>query len=103
MPEVINTSTQQVTIRTRRGNLRVGPKGKIDGLQQIIKRELRTNEQVRELAGGITRHTLLRWRRRDTDPFPPPWLTLKLPGGPLELWSRTMVEDWLTARRGKRT
>lgn len=63
-----------------------------------IQRELLTNDQVRKLAGGITRHTLIAWRARARHPFPKPVITL--PGGgagakTVELWSRAQVADWL--------
>ena len=66
-----------------------------------IQRELLTNDQARDLAGGVTRHTLLAWRARNTNPFPTPVITL--PGGgakTIELWSRTQVAAWLGHRDG---
>ena len=57
-----------------------------------VRRELRTAAEVCELA-GITRHTLIRWRRsRD---FPEPVLEFPAKGGALELWSRAEVTAWL--------
>lgn len=80
------------TISTKRGKLTVHPNGRIDGLQQVIKRELRTAAQARAIAGGCTRKTFLIWRRRHG--FPEPFAVFEGPGGKLELWSRTQVEDW---------
>ncbi len=98
MPETISTTKQRVTIKTRRGNITVGPNGRIAGLWRIVRLELRTNEQVRKLCGGITRHTLKRWRTTGT--FPEPVLSLKIggPNGKVELWSRTEVEEWNAKR-----
>lgn len=98
-PETLSAA-HQVRIRVgRRGVLTVGPHGRLDGLWRICERELRTNEQVRALCGGITRHTLIAWRGLAESPFPAP--VVRLPPGrhaKLELWSRTEVEDWLAAR-----
>lgn len=99
MSELIDTRQRTVTIKTRRGNLRVGPRGRIDGLWQIISRELRTNQEVRELAGGITRHTLKRWRALEQDPFPPPVWRKKVSAETVEFWSRTQVEEWIARRQ----
>lgn len=99
--ETIDTATRRVTIKTPRGNVTVGPAGHIEGLWRLVKRECRTNDQVRELAGGITRHTLLAWRRRAQDPFPPPVITLPYGQHAVELWSRTQVEAWLANREGR--
>jgi hypothetical protein len=96
--EKIDTTTRRVTLRTRRGNLYVGPHGRIDGLWRLCARELRTTYQVRVMCGNPTRHTLLAWRRRERDPFPAPVLTLKEGDRPVELWSRTEVEGWLERR-----
>lgn len=97
-PVPVDTRTQRVTIKTRRGNLYVGPHGRIEGLPQIMRRELRTKAEVQKLCGNIGRETLLRWRRRREDPFPAPTLTFPA-AQPLELWSRTEVEDWLARNR----
>lgn len=83
---------QTRTISTKRGKLTVHPNGQIDGLWQLIKRELRTAAQARKLAGGCTRKTFLIWRRRHG--FPEPVTIFEGPGGKLELWSRTEVEAW---------
>jgi|SRR5215472_701296 len=96
----IDTTGQRVTVRTPRGNLYVGPAGRIDGLWRIAERELRTAYAVRAMTGGVTRHTILAWRRREQDPFPGPVVTLAAGDGKakLELWSRTEVEAWLARR-----
>ena len=83
-------------IKTNRGIITISPHGQIDGLWRLCQRELRTAAQVRKLAGGVARDTLLRWRRDD---FPEPVLTFAARAGKLELWSRTEVEAWLKARR----
>ncbi|HEY4451026.1 MAG TPA: hypothetical protein VGN13_05480 [Solirubrobacteraceae bacterium] len=93
--QLADTTRGRVVIKTPRGRITVGPHGQIDGLWRVVQRELRTNDQVRELAGGITRHTLIAWRKRSSDPFPAPAVTLP---PKLELWSRTQVEAWLQRR-----
>jgi predicted DNA-binding transcriptional regulator AlpA len=98
-PELVNTTRQVVRVKTGRGVLTIGPHGKIDGLWALIKRELRTNQQVRTMCGKVTRTTLLTWRK--TKGFPEPVLTYKAKGGQLELWSRTEIEQWLAARPQK--
>lgn len=98
----INTSQQVIRIKSSRGILTIGPRFQIHGLWQIVRKELRTNQQVRELCGGIDRNTLLRWRKRG---FPEPVLKLKVRGGTLELWSRTDVQRWMhtTINEGNRS
>lgn len=108
----ISTADQQVRIRTARGHLTIGPHGKIGGLWRIVGRELRTNEQVRAMCASartrrqdvgnkpVSRHALIDWRK--THGFPDPVLTLELRGTPVELWSRTEVEDWLADRAAAR-
>lgn len=83
---------QTRTISTKRGKITIHPDGRIDGLWQIIRRELRTAAQARKLAGGCTRKTFLTWRKRHG--FPAPVAVFEGPGGKLELWSRTQVEEW---------
>ena len=105
--QTISTAEQVVTIRTRRGLLRIGPHGRLDGLWRIVRRELRTNAEVRAMCAGagnrgrpsskpIQRKTFQRWR--ELEQFPAPVITLKVSGPPVELWSRSEVEDWLAAR-----
>jgi hypothetical protein len=96
--QVLDTETQRVTIRTPRGNVIIGPADHIEGLWRLVQRELRTGDQVRKLAGGVTRHTLLAWRKRAKDPFPAPVVTLPYGRASVELWSRTAVESWLARR-----
>jgi len=87
---------QETRLRTARGVLTIGADGQLHGLWRIVKRELLTNEQVRQLTGARQRVTLTRWRAgRD---FPAPVLTYHA-GTPrvLELWSRSDVEAWLAA------
>lgn len=94
MAEQLDIRNQRYELKLRRGKLTIGPRGQLEGLWPLVRRELRTVAQVCELA-GVTRHTLIAWReRRD---FPPPVLTLKKIAGPraVELWSRTDVEAWL--------
>lgn len=55
--------------------------------------ELVTNARVRHLAGGVTRHTLLRWRTEEQ--FPPP--VLETDG--VELWDAREVRAWLRSRQ----
>lgn len=84
-------------IKTNRGNLYVDPAtGRLEGFWRLCERELRTAAQCRELAGGVARDTLLRWRRAD---FPEPKLRIKARAGVVELFSRTEVEDWLERRQ----
>jgi hypothetical protein len=97
MSTIISTRNQSVTIRTRRGNITVGPAGAIDGLWRFCRRELRTNAEVLKLCGITNRRTLLRWRVHHG--FPPPRLVFPARGGDLELWSRSDVEDWLADYR----
>lgn len=54
------------------------------------------NAGTRELCGGVSRHTLIRWRA-DHD-FPEPILTLTT----TELWDRREVEAWLKKTAGWR-
>lgn len=68
---------------------------------QSVRAELLTNADARELAGeklgrSIDRAQLLRWRRREEQPFPAPVITIKTAGGEHELWSRSQVMAWLT-------
>jgi hypothetical protein len=102
--ESLSTATQTVTLRTRRGHLRVGPHGRLDGLWRIVSRELRSNAEVRamcrhvERRGGrpsskpVERGTLLYWRKHLGFPKP----VVKLDG--VDYWSRTEVEAWIEAR-----
>lgn len=99
MPERIATAHQVVEIPTKRGTLTVGPRGRIGGLRRVLPREVRTNAQVRRMCGNITRHTLIRWRA--SQGFPEPLMTIKETAKPIELWSRTEVEDWLRSRGQK--
>lgn len=91
-------SAPQTRIKTNRGVITVdSATGRIDGLWRLCRRELRTAAQVRKLAGGVARDTLLRWRR--TKDFPQPVLTFPARAGTLELFSRTEVEAWLSKER----
>lgn len=99
--EVIDTTEQQVTIRTPRGNITFGPQGEIKGLWRVMRRECRTNAQVRRMAGGVTYNTLIRWRQQSMKglpPFPEPVLTFPAHREALQLWSRTEVDAWLALR-----
>lgn len=63
-----------------------------------VRRQLMTNGQVLEVARVRSRHTLLKWRQRDQDPFPGPVVSIDgagAAGRPLELWARYQVDDWL--------
>jgi hypothetical protein len=63
--------------------------------------ELIGNAQVREMCGGVTRHTLLAWR--DTQGFPEPVANIPGQGSGTEVWDRRQVTAWLKAReRAKR-
>lgn len=99
MSEQIDTRSSTVDLKTRRGVIRVGPQGKIDGLWQVMRREARTNAEVRKMCGGAARETLKRWRGRETRPFPAPVMrfTGSGRGGAVEIWSRTEVEVWWQA------
>jgi len=88
----LNVEHEQVVVVTPRGNLTVGPEGKLEGLWRIVSRDLRTHAQVVKMTGA-TPNTVRSWRRsRD---FPGPVLHFTGKGGRLELWSRTEVESWL--------
>jgi predicted DNA-binding transcriptional regulator AlpA len=50
--------------------------------------------EVRELAGILSRHTLIDWRERRA--FPEPF---KRVGGRVELYDRREVQAWLARRR----
>ena len=54
--------------------------------------DLIRNETVRGLCGGISRNTLLAWRRERGFPQP-----LDVDG--LELWDRRQVKDWIKGNR----
>lgn len=54
------------------------------------------NAQVRELCGGITRHTLAAWRRERG--FPDPAAAIDR----TEIWDRRAVTAWLKAERRER-
>lgn len=43
---------------------------------------------------GVSRPTLIEWRKRETDPFPSPVLTIPS-AHPVNLWARGEVEAWL--------
>jgi hypothetical protein len=96
------TSSAPLTrIETNRGVLIVNrASGDLTGLWEVCAAELMTGAAVRELAGGVARDTLLRWRARD---FPAPVLRFKAARGELELWSRTAIEAWLRERRARAT
>ena len=64
--------------------------------EPVPPREMIGNAQVRDLAGGITRHTLLAWRR-DQD-FPAPVAVVPGQGSGTEVWDRREVQAWLKAR-----
>lgn len=53
------------------------------------------NAEVRALAGGVTRHTLIAWRTRHG--FPEPIRTLEVG----ELWDRRAVKRWLRRYRSR--
>lgn len=90
----VNTKDDAVRIRTHRGVITIGPGDKIEGLWRVVQRELRTNAQARKMCGNPTRATLIRWRTRPHDPFPPPVAHFPANSGDMELWSRTEVEEW---------
>lgn len=102
MPREAIDSSRGVEVKTARGILRVGPRGELDGLWQIVRREARTNAEVRKMCGGVARETLKRWRARETDPFPAPVMSFKGSGrgGAVEIWARTEVEAWLAVENG---
>lgn len=61
--------------------------------EPLLPRDILGNAEVRKLAGGITRHTLIRWREREG--FPKPIRSLE--SG--ELWDRRHVQAWLRENR----
>ena len=58
-----------------------------------VRAELLTVGQVCLLA-KVSRPTLIEWRKRETDPFPTPVLTVPS-AHPVELWARQDVQTWL--------
>lgn len=92
--ETIDTRSSVVRVKLRRGYLRIGPAG-VDGLWNLVRREALNNTQVRQRCGGISRKTLLAWRQKG---FPQPVLVPKGPGGSIELWSKTDIDEWLRHR-----
>lgn len=68
--------------------------------EHVHPRDILGNAGVRRCAGGITRHTLLRWRAGVGVPEPFPEPIRKVNG--TELWSRAQVKRWLEANRGER-
>lgn len=63
----------------------------------IAPRDIIGNAKVREMCGGISRHTLIAWRARYTD-FPKPIRRIRSGGGWTELWDRRAVRAWLAGR-----
>jgi hypothetical protein len=66
-----------------------------------VSAELATNRETRQLAGNITRATLISWRT--TRAFPPPVLVIATGGNDVELWSRSQVRAWLRASDPRKT
>lgn len=87
---------QTITLTIRRRRLTIHPDGSIEGLWEIVRRELRTAQEVRKLCGFKTRATLIAWRAKD---FPAPVISYPAKGGLLELWARAEVEAWLRKRK----
>ena len=58
----------------------------------INVRDIIDNADVRRIAGGVTRKTLLAWRTKD---FPAP---IRTTGGGVDLWDRAEVRAWLRQR-----
>lgn len=67
--------------------------------EHVHPRDILGNAGVRRISGGITRHTLLRWRAGVGVPEPFPVPIRKVNG--TELWSRAQVKRWLEANRSK--
>jgi hypothetical protein len=61
---------------------------------QYIRDELLTVGQICAAVAKVSRPTLIEWRKRETDPFPAPVLTLPS-AHPIELWARQDVQTWL--------
>ena len=66
----------------------------------VPPREMIGNLEVRKLAGGITRHTLIAWRRDHE--FPAPVARIPAAGSPCEVWDAREVRAWLRARERAR-
>jgi predicted DNA-binding transcriptional regulator AlpA len=64
------------------------------GCSGIPPRSIVGNAEVREMCGGITRHTLIRWREREDFPKP----VRRLPLSDVELWDARQVRAWYRAR-----
>lgn len=62
------------------------------GTTPLLPKQIVGNAEVREMAGGVTRHTLIRWR--ELEQFPRPIRTLEAG----ELWDAREVQQWLRAR-----
>lgn len=62
------------------------------GPRTVKVRDLVGNAEVRAMCGGITRHTLISWRK--TQGFPKP--IRRLSG--CEIWDASEVRHWLSLR-----
>jgi hypothetical protein len=65
---------------------------KLIGPDTLRPRDIVGNAEVRKICGGVTRHTLIAWRR--THDFPAP--VRKLECG--ELWDARQVREWWRRR-----
>lgn len=65
------------------------------GTTPLLPKQIVGNSEVRRMCGGITRHTLIRWR--DLEQFPTPIRTLDAG----ELWDAREVQAWLKQRESE--
>lgn len=63
--------------------------------EPIPPRHIAGNAEIRHICGGITRHTLIAWRK--TEGFPEPVRVLRR--SKVELWDARQVRAWLAQRR----
>jgi hypothetical protein len=65
---------------------------KLAGPDTLRPRDIVGNAEVRRICGGVTRHTLITWRKKHGFPEP----MRKLECG--ELWDRRQVKAWWADR-----
>lgn len=58
----------------------------------IAVRDIIDATDIRKMAGGVTRKTMMAWRAKD---FPQP---IRTTGRGIELWDRSEVRSWLRDR-----
>ena len=66
--------------------------------QTLTGDRLLTTKHVSEMIGGVTSVTLWRWRKRETNPFPAPFIATN----GRNYWRVTDVRAWVAAERGQK-